>query len=291
MSEQKKIIRIHSGNGFHWVGDGFRVNNYFPGHVISAMEADPFFLLDYNAPIDLAPADKPRGVGTHPHKGFETVSIVWEGAISHHDSAGNSGSIGAGGVQWMTAGAGILHKEFHEMEFTKRGGKMHMAQLWVNLPAKHKLTKPAYQDLQAEDISGIILPQEAGVLRLIAGTFEGQTGAAKTFSPVHLYDVVLRQGKSIKFSFSEGDTLLVLVAYGSLNTNEEKIVTTAQLALFDRKGSELELLANIDSHFLVLAGTPLNEPIVHYGPFVMNTQDEIKIALDEFRSGKFGVLD
>jgi quercetin 2,3-dioxygenase len=290
-ASMKKILRIHPGNGFHWVGDGFKVNNYFPGHVISAHDASPFFLLDYNAPIDLAPSTQPRGVGTHPHKGFETVSIIWAGAVSHHDSAGNSGSIGPGDVQWMTAGSGILHKEYHESEFTKRGGKIQMVQLWVNLPAKDKLSSPKYQDLRAADIPNISFPDEAGYLRLIAGNYADKAGVARTFTSLNLYDVHLNSDKKVSFNFMEGDTLMVLVASGQISANNDKVIDEGQIAYFDRSGTGIELMANKDAHFLVLSGTPINEPIAHYGPFVMNTQEEIITAVEEFRNGKFGILD
>lgn len=287
----KKILRIHPGNGFHWVGDGFRVNNYFPGHVISATDASPFFLLDYNAPVELTPSNRPRGVGSHPHKGFETVSIIWEGAVSHQDSAGNSGSIGPGDVQWMTAGSGILHKEFHEAEFTRTGGQMHMVQLWVNLPAVNKSAPPAYQDLRDSEIPRVLLPENAGILRIIAGKFNGINGAAKTFSPLHLFDVTLKKGKSLSLNVEEGETFMILLASGQLQSSDEKLIGQAHLAYFDRAGSVVEVLATEDAHFLVLTGKPLNEPIAHYGPFVMNTQEEIIRAVEEFRSGQFGVLD
>jgi redox-sensitive bicupin YhaK (pirin superfamily) len=291
VQSKKQILLIHPGNGFHWVGDGFKVNNYFPGHAISAKEASPFFMLDYNAPLKLAPSDESRGVGTHPHKGFETVSIIWDGAVSHADSAGNSGTIGKGDVQWMTAGAGILHKEYLEENFSRSGGSMHMVQLWVNLPAQFKQTSPRYQDLRSADIPRVVLPQEAGHLRLIAGKYDDLTGAAHTFSPVQLYDVYLHSGKSVSFNFSDGDTLMILLASGEISDEAGKKIKAQHLAYFNRAGSEVVLTANEASHFLVLSGTPIQEPIAHYGPFVMNTQEEIMTAIEEFRQGKFGMLD
>lgn len=290
-NDLKKILRIHPGNGFHWVGDGFKVNNYFPGHVISATDASPFFLLDYNAPIQVPPTEKPGGVGSHPHKGFETVTIIWEGAVSHQDSAGNKGSIGPGDVQWMTAGAGILHKEFHEKEFSRTGGRMHMVQLWVNLPAKNKLTPPAYQDLRDAQIPRVELPGDSGFLRVIAGNFEGRQGAAKTLSPLHLYDVHLKDGKTVSFPVEEGDTFMLLLASGKLENAAGKNIEATQLAFFERQGREVRLKATEEAHFLVMCGTPLNEPVAHYGPFVMNSQEELVTAIEEFRNGKFGVLD
>lgn len=288
---KKQILQVHPGNGFHWVGDGFKVNNYFPGHAISAREASPFFMLDYNAPLMLEPSVQPRGVGAHPHKGFETVSIIWEGAVSHADSAGNSGTIGKGDVQWMTAGSGILHKEFLEENFSRSGGSMHMVQLWVNLPAKFKQTSPRYQDLRSEDIPGVVLPKEAGHLRLIAGEYNDLTGPAHTFSPVRLYDVYLQSGKSVSFNFTDGDTLMILLASGKISDQEGKEIQARQLGYFSREGSEVVLSAKETSHFLLLSGTPIQEPIAHYGPFVMNTQEEIMTAIEEFRQGKFGALD
>ncbi len=275
------------------VGDGFKVHNFFPnGHRLGLRRMSPFFLLDYNAQMVVPPADIPRGVGVHPHRGFETVTIACKGSVAHHDSAGHQGTIREGEVQWMTAGAGILHKEYHEEHFAKTGGLFQMAQLWVNLPAAHKMTRPGYQLLGDDRIIRRHLPGEAGTVRVIAGSFEGSRGPASTFTPVELYDVMLRKNRAIDFHLPQRYNTGILLMEGSLLVGEEQLVPADHFILFDNDGDFLSVAAaSEDTHFLVLSGEPIDEPVVAYGPFLMNTQEEIRQALDDYNHGGFGYLE
>ncbi len=274
----------------HWVGDGFFVAGYFSRVRDAAQRLSPFVLLDYHPVHTYTPTDTPRGVGVHPHRGFETVSIAWEGSIAHHDSTGSGGVIGPGDVQWMTAGGGILHKEYHEREYAKRGGSFHMAQLWVNLPKVHKLHPPRYQPITSAQIAEVPLTQSAGVVRVIAGEYQGVAGPAQTFTPINLYDARVNAGKTLEMNFASHQTLAILVMKGSGVFNEVAQVATDQLVLFKRQGERVSFTADADTQLLVLNGDPIDEPVAKRGPFVMNTSEELDQAYSDFRSGKFGTL-
>lgn len=285
----KKILGTYSAANPHWVGDGFPVRSLFSynshgGHV------SPFLLLDYAGPAQFPPATKRRGVGEHPHRGFETVTIVYQGEVEHRDSTGAGGRIGPGDVQWMTAASGIVHEEFHSQAFTERGGTLEMVQLWVNLPARDKQARPGYQTLLDADIPTVPLPDEAGRVRVIAGEFDGHRGPARTFTPMNVWDVRLRQGGQGRLHVPEGHTLTLVVLHGTVLVNGETVAREAQMLLFEREGSEIELEANTEATVLLLGGEPIDEPIVGYGPFVMNTRAEIEQAVTDFRSGRFGAV-
>ena len=276
------------------VGDGFRVYNYIPGHggsgSISQQRISPFLMLDFNAEIDFGPSNRVRGVGVHPHKGFETVTIAYKGSVAHNDSAGNSGVINPGDVQWMTAGAGILHKEYHEQEFSKKGGPFEMVQLWVNLPKRDKLTAPHYQSITAAQMGKVELAGDQGHVNVIAGTFNGVTGPTSTYTPVNLFDLRLKKGGSVSTSLPAGHNTALLLVNGSANVNGQP-APEHSFVLFANEGEEITITASEDAVILLLSGEPLNEPIASYGPFVMNTQEEIVESIREVQAGKFGVLE
>ena len=272
------------------VGDGFRVYNYIPGANISQRRISPFLMLDFNPAFDFGPSERVRGVDVHPHKGFETVTIAYKGSVAHHDSTGNSGIINPGDVQWMTAGAGILHKEYHEKEFSKKGGPFEMIQLWVNLPKKDKSAAPHYQAIKAEQMGKLELPDNAGVVNVIAGTFNDIQGPASTYTPVNLLDIKLKKGAELSLSIPAVHNSALLVVNGSAEVNGEK-APEHSFVLFGNEGEEIKVKAIEDAILLLLSGEPINEPVASYGPFVMNTQEEIYEAVQEFQSGKFGVLD
>lgn len=272
------------------VGDGFRVYNYIPGAGISQQRISPFLLLDFNAEFDFGPSDHIRGVDVHPHKGFETVTIAYKGSVAHHDSAGNSGVIRPGDVQWMTAGAGILHKEYHEQQFSKAGGPFEMVQLWVNLPKKDKSTPAHYQGLTKDQMGKLVLPDNKGQVNVIAGNYNGVAGPAKTYSPVNVFDIRLKAGGSTQTSLPAGYNTVLLVVEGSVTVNGQN-AGEHSFVLFKNEGEEIEVSATVDSVILLLSGEPINEPIASYGPFVMNTQEEIYAAIRDFQEGKFGVLE
>ena len=274
----------------HWVGNGFPVRSVF-GYNDIGRELSPFLLLDYAAPYSFAPADEKRGVGGHPHKGFETVTIAYQGELEHRDSSGGGGKIGAGDVQWMTAGNGIVHEEFHSPEFTRQGGMFQMVQLWVNLRAKDKSAKPGYQTLLKGQIPNVALPDRAGTARVIAGEFAGQKGAAKTFSPINLWDVNLRAGKAVELPLPAGHTTAFLVLSGEVAINGERKAGEGDLAIFAREGEGMRIEATADAKLLVLGGEPFDEPIVGHGPFVMNSRAEIQRAFEDYQLGKMGELD
>ena len=282
----KKVLGVHSGPRPHWVGDGFPVRSLFSYNGLGR-ELSPFLMLDHAAPTAFEPAARPRGVGQHPHRGFETVTIVYQGEVEHKDSTGSGGRIGPGDVQWMTAGGGIIHEEFHSHEFTRRGGTIEMVQLWVNLPAKDKMTPPRYQTLVDAQIPAVPLPQSAGRVRVIAGEFAGARGPASTFTPMNVWDVRLVNGGEAKFAAHEGHTLALVVLHGTVRVNGAS-ASEGQLVHLDRAGSEVRIEAQIDSTLVWLEGQPIAEPIVGYGPFVMNTEGEIRQAIEDFNSGRFG---
>ena len=283
----KKILGIHSAPRSHWVGDGFHVRSLFSYDGLG-QQLSPFLLLDYAAPSQFTPASKPRGVGEHPHRGFETVTIVYQGELEHRDSTGSGGRIGPGDVQWMTAASGILHEEFHSEQFTHSGGTMEMVQLWVNLPAKDKKAAPGYQTLLDKNIPSVELADGAGRVRVIAGQFQGHRGPARTFTPIDVWDVRLKQGRSVQLSVPDGHTLALIVLRGTVQVNDEQVAREAQMVVFDRNGMDFSIEANNDATVLVLSGEPINEPVVGYGPFVMNSEAEIVQAIQDFNSGRFG---
>ncbi|GGC02837.1 hypothetical protein GCM10007205_10000 [Oxalicibacterium flavum] len=285
----KKILGLYSAPPAHWVGDGFPVRSLF-GYDGLGKHLSPFLLLDHAAPTPFPPATQPRGVGQHPHRGFETVTIVYQGELEHRDSTGAGGVIGPGDVQWMTAAGGILHEEFHSRAFTERGGTIEMVQLWVNLPAKDKMTAPGYQTLLNADIPVVKLPDGTGTVRVIAGDFDGHRGPARTFTPIEVRDIRLQQGRSARFEAVEGHTLALVVLHGTVLVNGSEVAREGQLVHLDRHGSAVEIEANNDATVLWLSGEPIDEPVVGYGPFVMNSQEEILQAMDDFRSGRFGSM-
>ncbi len=287
----KHIERVVAPAQPHYVGNGFRVHNFIPRQGFSMQRMDPFLVMDYNSKFKFAPSAKPRGVGAHPHKGFETVTIAYRGRIAHHDSIGSSGVIDEGGVQWMTAGAGILHKEYHEEEFSRTGGEFQMVQLWVNLPANAKHSQPKYQNLNDQDVNRFQLPDDGGYVKVIAGQYGDVAGSASTFSPVHLYDMRLNAGGKAVFELPAHYTAALLVIEGSIRVNGETDVPTDHFAVFGRQGESISIEASEQATILVLGGEPLNEPIAAQGPFVMNTREELAQAYEDFNLGRFGYLE
>jgi redox-sensitive bicupin YhaK (pirin superfamily) len=283
----KALLDVYPGPQGHWVGDGFPVRSLFDYNRFGA-KVSPFLMLDYAAPAEFSPAARPRGVGEHPHRGFETVTIVYQGEVAHRDSVGNGGVIGPGDVQWMTAAGGILHDEFHSPAFTRSGGTLEMAQLWVNLPAAHKLSPPRYQNILSAHIPMLTLQDGAGSLRVIAGGYLEQPGAAKTCSELNVWDVKLRAGRSAVLAVPEGHVTSIALLRGSASVNGSRVVNPAELVLLDRIGNAVQIEARSDSTLLLLSGVPIDEPIVGYGPFVMNSRQEIETAMNDFRLGKFG---
>lgn len=271
------------------VGDGFRVFNFIP-RGITQQRLSPFLMLDFAAAFNFSPTDKPRGVDVHPHKGFETVTIAYKGSVAHNDSAGNSGVIHPGDVQWMTAGAGILHKEYHEEAFAAKGGVFEMVQLWVNLPKKDKSAQPHYQSLTKENIGKVVLPDNGGAVNVIAGDFNGNSGTAETYTDINLFNIKINSGANLTTGIPATHNTAVLVIEGGITVNGKEIEEHSFI-LFENDGDEVEISAAKDSVLLLLSGEPINEPIASYGPFVMNTQAEIYEAMEEFQNGKYGVLN
>jgi hypothetical protein len=293
MSKQYKSIKsIIPPPHYHMVGDGFRVHNFFPSQPVIGLEGmSPFFLMDYGSKWIVPPSDSPKGVGVHPHRGFETVTIAYHGKVAHHDSAGNSGIIGEGDVQWMTAGEGVLHKEYHEKEFSKKGGVFQMVQLWVNLPSKWKMTPAKYQAIENKDMTRFLLEDGKSFIELIAGEYIGVKGPASTFSPINLFNAKLTTGTKAEFSFSNKFNTGMLVIEGEIKINDLNTAPSDNFILFDHDGEDIKIEAVKESVVLILSGEPLNEKIAAYGPFVMNTDAEIKQAYDDYYSGKFGYLE
>ena len=285
----KKLMATHSAPNRHWVGDGFPVHGMFGYSGAGVAQRSPFLLLDYAAPTHFGPTTHRRGVGQHPHRGFETVTIVYDGEVEHRDSTGNGGVIGPGDVQWMTAGSGILHEEFHSTGYGERGGPFEMVQLWVNLPAKDKMARPGYQAITDARIPVVPLAGDAGRLRVIAGNFEGSEGPANTFSPMNVWDVRLNAGKAVQLPQDEGWTVQVVVLAGTVMVNGE-VLREKQAATLSTEGRAVDIEANSDAKLLLLAGEPIDEPVVGYGPFVMNSQQEIMQAIADFNGGKFGQM-
>ena len=296
----KKCIRVLGNDQGHWVGDGFPVRTLF-FYQEHGPQMSPFLMLDFAGPAEFTPTDKPRGVGSHPHRGFETVTIVYEGEVAHADSAGNGGTIGPGDVQWMTAGSGILHEEFHSELFTKQGGVLNMVQLWVNLPAQHKMSKPNYQGILDSDIPKIALqktlpnkePDTTGMVRVIAGTYEGIKGPANTFTPMNVFDLFIKKGETILMPAPKGWNTSLVVLNGRLVGGDwanGPVAMDAQMLIFSQEGQDVCVTATEDTTALKLSGEPIAEPIVGYGPFVMNTKEEIANAISDFNSGCFGKI-
>ena len=291
MSNKKSIEYIIAPPPPHMVGDGFRVHSFFPGaKLIDKKRMSPFFLMDYGSKIEFAPSDEPRGVGVHPHAGFETVTIAYHGKIAHHDSAGNSGIIGEGDVQWMTAGAGLLHKEYHEKEFSKTGGPFQMVQLWVNLPSRYKKAKPKYQEITNTMMGRHYLTDEESFIEVIAGAYSGIKGPASTFTPMHVYNAKLKKGASTILNFPSHYNTGMLIVEGNAMINDQA-APKDHFVLFKNDGEEITIEATEDAVILVLSGEPINEPIAAYGPFLMNTWPEVEQAIQDVNAGKFGILE
>ena len=289
MNKFRSIEQIMTPPPPHWVGDAFRVHNFFPGN-LDMKRMSPFFLLDYGAKMEFPPSETPRGVGVHPHRGFETVTIAYHGKVAHHDSAGNSGVIEEGDVQWMTAASGVLHKEYQDEEWSKKGGLAQMAQIWVNLPAKDKMTAPKYQSLKHSDFNRFFSPDNKTEVEVIAGNYNGTKGIASTFTPLEMYNVRLKEGSEVSFSFPQNQNTGFLIVEGNVTMNDKEIPTD-HFVLFANDGTDILLTSNEEAIVLVLSGEPINEPIVSYGPFVMNTKQEILDAYDDLNKGKFGFLE
>jgi redox-sensitive bicupin YhaK (pirin superfamily) len=285
----KKILGVYSSPAKHWVGDGFPARTLF-SYDSFGRQISPFLLLDYAGPAQFAPASHQRGVGQHPHRGFETVTIVYQGELEHRDSTGSGGRIGPGDVQWMTAASGILHEEFHSKEFTRTGGTLEMVQLWVNLPASDKMTAPRYQTLLNDDIPSVPLVGGAGTIRVIAGEHAGYRGPARTFTPMDVWDLQLTQDGAAELVVPANRTVAVVVLSGSVLVNGDQEAREAQVVLLDTEGISVALKAKNDAKILLLSGEAINEPVVSYGPFVMNTENEIRQAARDFNSGRFGQM-
>lgn len=283
----KKILGVYEAPRPHWVGDGFPVRSLF-SYSDHGKALSPFLLLDHAGPQTFTPTTAQRGVGTHPHRGFETVTIVYEGEVAHRDSTGAGGTIGPGDVQWMTAASGILHEEFHSEAFARKGGRLEMVQLWVNLPAKDKMSAPGYQTLLNRDIPSVELPAGAGRLRVIAGEYESVHGPARTFTPIDVWDLRLKASATAELAARPGHTLALVVLHGTVLVNGQEVVRAGQLVHMERAGETVHLEANNDATLLWLAGEPIDEPVVGYGPFVMSSEAEIAQAFADFRSGSFG---
>ena len=286
----KQVLEVAGAPGRHWVGNGFPVHGMFGYNGSGVAERSPFLLLDYAAPTQFEPTRERRGVGQHPHRGFETVTIVYDGEVEHRDSTGNGGIIGKGDVQWMTAAGGILHEEFHSPAYAAKGGPFEMVQLWVNLPAKDKLAPAGYQGIVDAQIPAVALPAQAGTLRVIAGEYAGHPGPARTFSPMNVWDIRMTAGKRVELPQPDGWSTLIVVLDGTVQINGEAVLRAAQRATLSTAGSGVTIEANSDAKLLLLAGEPIDEPVVGHGPFVMNSQQQIIQAIADFNSGKFGQM-
>ena len=285
----RNIVSVHRVEEGHWVGDGFPVRTVFSYQSLGSA-ISPFLLLDYAGPTEFEPSDHPRGVEEHPHRGFETVTIVYQGGLQHRDSGGNHGEIGPGDVQWMTAASGVVHEEMHAPAFTRSGGTLEMVQLWVNLPAKEKMSRPRYQEITAQSIPRATLPGAGGYVRVIAGELLGVKGPACTFTPIDLWDVRLNRGGRLEPSLPDGHTAALLVLRGNVRLNDSQSVARSDFVLLDRSGGSFVIEAMEDATVLVLSGEPINEPVVGRGPFVMNSQEQIQQAIRDYQTGRMGHL-
>lgn len=288
----RKVKNIYQENQAHWVGDGFLVQPLF-SHMGEDRGTNPFLMLDYAAPQYYEPNSRtPRGVGQHPHKGFETVTIAYQGEVEHRDSSGGGGVIKAGDVQWMTAGAGIIHQEFHSEAFSRRGGMFEMVQLWVNLPRKDKNVPAHYQHLAKENIPVVEFADNAGYARIIAGDFAGTQGAAKTYTKMNVWDMVINAGREVEIEIPESQSLSMVVLRGKATFNHNEQASAGQLVNFERSAGKVTITAaDEELKILLLAGEPIEEPVVGYGPFVMNSFEEIRQAVNDFNAGKFGQIE
>ncbi len=271
------------------MGDGFPVRSLF-SYSTHSKTLSPFLLLDFAGPAEFTPAATPRGVGQHPHRGFETVTIVYRGEVSHRDSTGQGGTIGPGDVQWMTAGAGILHEEFHSEAFTRAGGMLQMIQLWVNLPARHKMTAPRYQAILNSEIPAAPMANGAGIVRVIAGQYEDAQGPAHTFTPMNVWDLRLAASGSAMVPARAGWNTALIVLNGQIKVNSERVIQDGAMVVLSAQGSDCFIETLTDASVLLLSGEPIDEPVVGYGPFVMNTRSEIEQAIHDFNSGRFGEM-
>lgn len=288
----KTVELVVSPREPHFVGDGFRVHNFIPSaYKLDMQRMNPIILMDYNSPYHFTPSEIPRGVGVHPHRGFETVTIAYKGKVEHHDSSGGGGVIGEGDVQWMTAASGVLHKEFHEKEWSKTGGEFQMVQLWINLPAKDKMTAPKYQSLQNSKINRFQIADNGGEIEIIAGEYDGIKGSASTFTPLHLFNAKLKKGAIANFNFPNHFNTALLVVEGNIKVNNTEEVPTNNFVLMANDGETFSIEATDDAVVLVLSGEPINEPIAAHGPFVMNSKEELIQAFEDFNQGKFGYLE
>jgi len=289
MTTYRTIEGIYRGAPFHMVGDGFRVSNYFPGGNDFGQRISPFLLLDYNAPFEFPPSEHAKGIGAHPHRGFETVTISYDGYVEHHDSRGNRGVVGPGDVQWMTAGSGLLHKEYHEREFSKRGGLFHMIQLWVNLPRADKMHAPRYQELPKSRMGRVNLPNDGGEVRIIAGEYNGVRGPAETFTPIDLFDIAFRKGGEATFELPATHNAAALVLRGEAAINGSRQAAEGDFVLFERAEGRISIEGRTDDTLvIVLSGEPIDEPVAQHGPFVMNSREELIEAFQDFQNGKMG---
>lgn len=287
----KSLELVVSPSAPHFVGDGFRVHNFIPSaYKLDMRRMDPIIMLDYNSKYHFEPSPQPKGVGVHPHRGFETVTIAYKGKIEHHDSSGGGGVIAEGDVQWMTAASGVLHKEFHEREWSKKGGEFQMVQLWVNLPAKDKMSSPKYQAIESAKMNRVQLENNAGEIEIIAGEYKNVKGAASTFTPLNLFNARIKQGHQVDFSFPSHFNTALLVIEGSIKVNNGDVLPTDHFVLMANDGEDFVVEASTDALVLVLSGEPINEPIASHGPFVMNTREEILQAFEDYQNGKFGYL-
>jgi len=289
-TKYRAVEGVYSPANTHMVGDGFKVMNFFPNGKGFEERMSPFFLLDFNAEVNFPPSEISRGVGVHPHRGIETITFAYKGSVAHHDSAGNSGVINPGDVQWMTAGGGVLHKEYHEKTFDQKGGAFEMVQLWINLPKQHKMTPPKYQSILHSNKPKIDLPKNMGSIHVVAGEYQGTKGIASAFSPLHIYDFHLNPDGEVTFSLPGSFNSAILVIDGGIRVNENTVVPENHYVQFKNEPGEIHIKASKKSILLVLSGEPLNEPYVSYGPFVMNTEAEIRQAIEDYNAGKFGFL-
>jgi len=288
----KTVELVASPREPHFVGDGFRVHNFIPsGFRMDMQRMNPFIMLDYNSTYNFPPSATPKGVGVHPHRGFETVTIAYKGKVAHHDSSGGGGVIGEGDIQWMTAASGVLHKEYHEEEWSKTGGDFQMVQLWVNLPKKDKMSAPKYQAIKHTDLNRVELDKNAGIIEVIAGAYKNVKGVASTFTPIHMLNAKLNKGGKAEFQFPANYNTVLLVLEGEIVVNGNEKTPTDHLALMANDGEVFEIEASDNAVVLVLSGEPIDEPIAAHGPFVMNTKEELKEAFNDFNNGKFGYLE
>ena len=288
----KNIAKIYAPPAPHMVGDGFRVHNFIPSFpALSMQRMDPFIMLDNGSKFVFPPAPSPKGVGVHPHRGFETVTIAYKGQVAHHDSFGNSGIINEGDVQWMTAASGLLHKEYHAESFAKTGGEFQMVQLWVNLPAKDKMSAPKYQAIANDQMTKVVLEDGKSYVEVIAGKFKDQSGPAKTFTEVHLQNAILAKGMKVDFNFPATQNTFMIIIEGSITVNGDTHVAVDHFVEMDKKGDSFTIEATEDAKVLVASGEPIGEPIAAHGPFVMNTRDELVQAFNDYNDGKFGQLE